>query len=350
MIGGAVASVCRDADDVARLVVRHHRMRMAGQSVLTVVAGPVAAARRVLAALDRSLGRDMVSVDEPGKAALAWTARLAVSPRLRATLVTRLGGVPLRAARTLHDWRRLLGATRLDDAEATAQLAQAIAREDAAELARLLVEGGKIVRPALDRLRALVGKQALPGLRVTATTLAQLDPAASLLVPLVDRPPLAAELLAPWSLTAGWLQAPSGARSRGVAADGLVRLPESGVRVSQRFRSRPERLLHQALEADPSTRGFFHANVRVKLPGERKRPEIDLLCERFRYAVEVDGYFHQQDSARRDDEVRDRLLESYGYQVTRVGADEVVGDATLVARRLGEKLLGFVADEARKER
>src|SRR5689334_22821817 len=110
MIAGAVASVCRDADDVARLVVRHHRMRLAAKGVLTLVAGPVAGSRRVLAALDRGLGRDVVVTDHLAAAVATWTARLAASPRLRATLAARLGpGVSLRAARTLHDWRRLLG-------------------------------------------------------------------------------------------------------------------------------------------------------------------------------------------------------------------------------------------------
>jgi very-short-patch-repair endonuclease len=354
MIAGAVASVCRDADDVARLVVRHHRMRVAKHPVLTVVAGPVAAARRVLAALDRGLGRDVVLADEPGAAAVAWVGRLAASPRLRVTLAARLGAggasVSLRAARTLYDWRRLLGAARLDDSEASARLAQAIAAEDAAGLLPLIVERGRFAVAALDRLAALVGVPALPGLRVQAQTMAQLDAAVALSVALVDRPPLSAEVLAPWSIVIGWLGGPSGARSRGLAADGLVRLPDQGVRVLQRFRSKPERLLHQALEADASTRGYFHANVRPDLPGVARRPEVDLLCARLRLVIEVDGYFHLQDGARARDAARDRLLAAHHYQVTRVGADAVVADVAEIARQVRTIVLDALAHDVRRGR
>ena len=181
-----------------------------------------------------------------------------------------------------------------------------------------------------------------------AATRVQLERAAALLVALVDRPPLAAELVAPWSVAVGWLDEPSGARSRGLVADGLVRLPDRGVRVSQRFRSRPERLLHQALEAEPTTRGRFVANQKLGPYGAPpKKIEVDLLCPHHRLVVEVDGFFHQQDGARARDAQRDGWLAGDAYQVTRVSADEVVADPAQVAQRIGAAVARAIADDVK---
>jgi very-short-patch-repair endonuclease len=340
-MAGAVASVCRDADDVARLVVRHHRMRRTGTPVLTVVAAPIASGTRVLAAIDKGLARDVVVVEGADTAAAAWARHLARSPRAKAALARRVGAeVALDAPRTLFDWRRLLGALRLDERESTAAMARALLSGDGEALARVLAPRGGVDASALGRCLALLDAHGLPGLRLVAASVAALDAAASALVPFADRPPMAAEILVPAEVARAWLSRGS-SRARALAADGLVRLPERGLgpRQSALYRSKPERQLHEVLESDGLTRGLFATNQPLPIPfGRRKRIEVDLLCARHDLVVEVDGFFHENDAARQKDAARDALLAQRGYHILRVSADDVVDDAVAVGRRVSDFL------------
>lgn len=91
-------------------------------------------------------------------------------------------------------------------------------------------------------------------------------------------------------------------------------------------RSLAERLLFEALEARPETRGLFVLNHRMAgvLFGPRE-VEIDLAAPALALAVEVDGYFHFQElDAYRRDRRKDALLQRHGLLVVRVLAADVI--------------------------
>ncbi len=84
-------------------------------------------------------------------------------------------------------------------------------------------------------------------------------------------------------------------------------------------RSLAEGILYEQLEARPRTHGLFALNQVV---GDSV--EIDLVCERLKLAVEVDGYHHFRDAdAYRRDRRKDVRLQELGYMVVRVLASDV---------------------------
>ncbi len=104
---------------------------------------------------------------------------------------------------------------------------------------------------------------------------------------------------------------------------------------SDAARSHAERLLFQMLEGHPATQGRFVQNGSPGFKFGRRPAEVDLLASGLRLAVEIDGYYHftNPDSYRRDRQ-KDWLLQSHGYTVVRVLAEDV-------AARM-EKVLDFL--------
>lgn len=93
-----------------------------------------------------------------------------------------------------------------------------------------------------------------------------------------------------------------------------------------RARSAAERLLFDALEAAPPSRGLFALNRCLDVSFGNRPIEIDLACTSRRLAIEVDGYFHFRDhDAYRRDRRKDVLLQKEGYLVMRFLAEDVVG-------------------------
>ncbi|MCY1016194.1 endonuclease domain-containing protein [Pyxidicoccus sp. MSG2] len=110
-----------------------------------------------------------------------------------------------------------------------------------------------------------------------------------------------------------------------------------------RARSAAERYLQAQLHAHPSTRNLFKPNVRLDV-GDGGRPlEVDLLCRKYRLAVELDGHFHFHDAESfRRDRRKDLALQRAGYWVVRFLSDDVVShledifetlDTLIAARR-----------------
>lgn len=94
--------------------------------------------------------------------------------------------------------------------------------------------------------------------------------------------------------------------------------------VIDQARSLAERILFEALQAHPVTRGRFELNARMPFGFGPRPAEIDLLSRRDRVAVEVDGYYHFVDAdAYRRDRRKDVLLQRHGLFVVRVLADDV---------------------------
>jgi very-short-patch-repair endonuclease len=89
-------------------------------------------------------------------------------------------------------------------------------------------------------------------------------------------------------------------------------------------RSDAERLLFQMLESNPTTRGHFVPNGSPGFNFGPRQAEVDLLASDLRLAVEIDGYFHfTHPDAYRRDRRKDWLLQSHGYTVVRVLAEDV---------------------------
>ncbi len=110
-------------------------------------------------------------------------------------------------------------------------------------------------------------------------------------------------------------------------------------------RSAAERFLFERLESLPATAGLFAPNAALDIPfGPGRAMEVDLSSIALKLAIEVDGYYHfQGEDAYRRDRRKDYLLQSRGYLVVRVLAEDVV-------RRLEDVLdliLGAVAARRR---
>ena len=106
-----------------------------------------------------------------------------------------------------------------------------------------------------------------------------------------------------------------------------------------RARSLAELTLFEALEATPATAGRFQLNQRVTVrfgPGDA---EVDLLSAEDGVAIEIDGYHHFADADHyRRDRRKDLLLQSRGYLVVRVLAEDVHHDPRAAVRMVCEAL------------
>lgn len=93
-------------------------------------------------------------------------------------------------------------------------------------------------------------------------------------------------------------------------------------------RSAAEAALLEALEATPATAGRFELNGYLSVRFGSNALEVDLLGRRDRVAIEIDGYYHFGDlDAYRRDRRKDLLLQTQGFVVIRVLAEDVMRDA-----------------------
>jgi len=94
---------------------------------------------------------------------------------------------------------------------------------------------------------------------------------------------------------------------------------------ADRARSASEAFLYRRLETLTETAGKFHLNAELPIPFDGwGRMEVDLLCERSRFAIELDGSQHLGDpDAYRRDRRKDALLQENGYRVLRFLAEDV---------------------------
>ena len=100
----------------------------------------------------------------------------------------------------------------------------------------------------------------------------------------------------------------------------------AGPGLEDRARSAAERFLFERLESLPATAGLFELNSALDIPfGPGRAMEVDLASRALGLAIEVDGYYHfQGEDAYRRDRRKDFLLQSRGYLVVRVLAEDVV--------------------------
>ncbi len=93
-----------------------------------------------------------------------------------------------------------------------------------------------------------------------------------------------------------------------------------------RARSAVEAFFFRRLETVKETAGLFALNASLPIAfGDRETMEVDLLCEKAKVAVEVDGAQHLADAAAyRRDRMKDLLLQERGYLVLRFLAEDVL--------------------------
>lgn len=90
-------------------------------------------------------------------------------------------------------------------------------------------------------------------------------------------------------------------------------------------RSAAERFLFDRLSALPQTAGRFRLNAALPFRHGPAAAEADLLSERDKLVIEVDGaHFHLEPEQYRRDRRKDWLLQQHGYRVLRVLAEDVV--------------------------
>lgn len=135
---------------------------------------------------------------------------------------------------------------------------------------------------------------------------------------------------------------------RGVANDGMAEVsPQAESEARGQARSAAEEFLFRMLDALPETAGRFELNVLLELPGQPRQREIDLLDRRNKIAIEIDGYFHFQDSeAYRRDRRKDVALQRGGYFVLRFLAEDVVEKLETVLATIHEMLPAYRKDTA----
>jgi very-short-patch-repair endonuclease len=98
-------------------------------------------------------------------------------------------------------------------------------------------------------------------------------------------------------------------------------------RVGLDARSAAEVALYQALEATPATAGRFSLNESLSVRFGPAAAEIDLLSRGDRIAIEIDGVHHFADlECYRRDRRKDLLLQTQGFVVVRLLAEDVVRD------------------------
>jgi len=90
-------------------------------------------------------------------------------------------------------------------------------------------------------------------------------------------------------------------------------------------RSQAEQFLFHMLEWVPETRGVFQLNVKMPFKFGNRPMEIDLFAISDQIALEIDGYYHFQDSESwRRDRRKDFTLQMHGILVLRFLAEDVV--------------------------
>jgi very-short-patch-repair endonuclease len=94
---------------------------------------------------------------------------------------------------------------------------------------------------------------------------------------------------------------------------------------ADRARSATEAFLYRRLQTLPGAADRFRLNAHLPIPFDGNgRMEVDLLCERARLAVELDGAQHLDCvEAYRRDRRKDQLLQEHGYLVLRFLAEDV---------------------------
>jgi very-short-patch-repair endonuclease len=113
-------------------------------------------------------------------------------------------------------------------------------------------------------------------------------------------------------------------------------------------RSLAEATLFEALEATPATAGRFRLNESLAVRFGPAAAEIDLLSRGDRIAIEIDGVHHFADpDCYRRDRRKDLLLQTHGFVVVRLLAEDVVRDVRAAVTAVSQALAYRLAEGRR---
>jgi Protein of unknown function (DUF559) len=347
---------------------RHQSRRDSGLPTVSVLAGPWKLVLREARLWADRRGRPIVEVADPRLDAMAdaWADRLAAVDDLRRRVVARL-------ARRLGDDADDLGGriARMSRPELELFLEEALPDRDGEGVeaaCRWILQGtadgmhlagpglasrlgSALSSPAgleptgraLDALGALIAPGSGPVILASrapddAEAPAWFEAAARSMARLaLAQPRLSAILLVDPAVLDAYLRVAPESREKALIRSGVVAVGDEigrrpvgsepdGPVVDDRARSEAERFLFERLESLPATAGLFELNSALDIPfGPGRSMEVDLASDALQLAIEVDGYYHFQDEeAYRRDRRKDFLLQSRGYLVVRVLAEDVV--------------------------
>jgi very-short-patch-repair endonuclease len=113
-------------------------------------------------------------------------------------------------------------------------------------------------------------------------------------------------------------------------------------------RSTAEATLYEALEATPATAGRFQLNASLSVRFGSRAAEIDLLSRSDRIAIEIDGFHHfaDLDNYRRDRR-KDLVLQTHGFVVVRLLAEDVMRDVRSAVNAVCQVLAYRLEDRER---
>jgi very-short-patch-repair endonuclease len=121
-----------------------------------------------------------------------------------------------------------------------------------------------------------------------------------------------------------------------------------GVRVGVDARSAAEATLFEALEATPTTAGRFQLNASLSVRFGSRAAEIDLLSRADRIAIEIDGVHHFADLDHyRRDRRKDLVLQTHGFIVVRLLAEDVMRDVRSAVNAVCQVLAYRLEERAR---
>jgi very-short-patch-repair endonuclease len=154
----------------------------------------------------------------------------------------------------------------------------------------------------------------------------------------------------------GWIVVPEPPVGDG-AGSGELRDPapgppgEGAARLVLDARSVAEATLFEALEATPATAGRFRLNESLSVRFGPAAAEIDLLSRGDGIAIEIDGIHHFADPDRyRRDRRKDLLLQTQGFVVVRLLAEDVVRDVRAAVTAVCQVLAYRSADLSKERR
>jgi len=125
-----------------------------------------------------------------------------------------------------------------------------------------------------------------------------------------------------------------------------TRSPSADALIAERARSASEAFIFRRFETLPALAGKFRLNALLPIPfDDRGQMEVDLLCEKAKLVIEIDGRQHLGDAAAyRRDRRKDALLQTHGYLVLRF----LAGDLGRELESVLDTVLRVMAGRARQ--
>jgi hypothetical protein len=148
----------------------------------------------------------------------------------------------------------------------------------------------------------------------------------------------------------GWIVVADPATRQGPGSPQGAGVPpaRSGVAAGLDARSAAEATLFEALEATPPTAGRFELNASLSVRFGSRAAEIDLLSRGDRIAIEIDGVHHFADpDCYRRDRRKDLVLQTHGFIVVRLLAEDVMRDVRSAVNAVCQVLAYRLEERAR---